>query len=302
MPHLTPRSSDNAPTPPSLPPLESTTFNQPLFTRILRFWFAGLPYGATAANPQLLFKWFGRVDPDSKAIFDASCRELSAGALASIGPDRLQLPSFQGYAEERALALHISAPFRNAIQRCSSHNDSSSGGGGGGGCDLRPADVALAMMLLLDQMPRNIFRKVDELGVVYAHYDRLARALLYCVLHRHRPDGSFDVYGLDRSENFRHSPVYGCFFYITLQHSEAFEDHDEFDRRSVQQLKDIRQGDVLAEKFIKSGIQFEQEHRALLERFGRYPYRNKALGREFTTDEEKYLREDGETFGTNSGV
>ncbi|CAI6241325.1 unnamed protein product [Periconia digitata] len=299
MSNLISGSSDNAPKPPSLQPLDPTIFNQSLFTSILRFWFAELPYGATAASPKLLFKWFGRVDADSKAAFDASCRGLSAGALASIGPDRLQLPPFQGYAEERALAPHISSPFRDAIHRCSNLGDGGSGSGGG---SLRPADATLAMMLLLDQMPRNIFRKVDELGVVYAHYDRLARALLYCVLHPQRADDGFDVFGLDRGEEFGHSPVHGCFFYVVLQHSEALEDHDEFDRRALQQLENIRDGDVLAEKFIKSGIQFEREHRGLLERFGRYPYRNKALGRGLTTDEEKYLKEDGETFGTNSGV
>ncbi|KAL1610743.1 hypothetical protein SLS60_002413 [Paraconiothyrium brasiliense] len=291
MSHSTPTSSNNAATSPPLPPLDPTIFNPSLFTHILRFWFADLPEGATAASPQLLSKWFGRVDPDSKASFDASCRDLSAEALASIAPDRLHLPALQDYASERALAPHISAPFRDAIQRCSTHDDSNSS-------TLRPAETALAMMLLLDQLPRNTFRKPTEQRVVYAHYDRLARALLYCVLHPHAPDDSFSVYGLDCSSAFRHAPVYGCFFYIALQHSEALEDHDEFDRRALQQLEDVRDGDGAAENFIKFGMQAEQQHRALLERFGRYPYRNGGLGRESTVEEEEYFREGGETFGT----
>ena len=296
MSHLTRSSLDNGSNIPPLPPLDPSIFNQSLFTRILRLWFAELPDGATAASPQLLRKWFGRADPDSKAAFDASCRECSAGALASIGPDFIQLPSFRSYSEERDLALYISSPFRDAIERCSNHYDSHSGD------ELPPSDVALAMMLLLDQMPRNIFRKVDELSVVYTHYDRLSRALLYCILHPYRLDGSFNVFELDRCDKFRLSPVYGCFFYIALQHSEALEDHDEFDRRASQQLKDVGQEDKLAHEFIMSGIQFEHEHRALLERFGRYPYRNKALGREFTIEEKRYLEEGGKTFGTNTGL
>ena len=274
--------------PPSLSP---HIFNEALFSRILQFWFAELPPRATAANPQLLAKWFGRVSQQQKLEFDAACRAICGDALVSLGPEHASLPPFQGYDHERDIAPQVSGPFRDVIQRCSSQSST-----------LRPADVALAMMLLLDQMPRNCFRYVRELGQIYWHYDRMSRALLYCILHPYPADGHFNVHGLDYSEEFGYSPVYGCFFYVALQHSEDLADHDEFNKRSQRQLQNLRSGDFAAAEFVKAGMQFESEHRLILERFGRYPYRNTALGRKLTTDEEIYLKEGGKTFGTESGL
>lgn len=42
---------------------------------------------------------------------------------------------------------------------------------------------------------------------------------------------------------------------------------------------------------------FEEEHRVIIERFGRYPHRNKVLGRESTREEAEYLENGGSTFG-----
>lgn len=44
-------------------------------------------------------------------------------------------------------------------------------------------------------------------------------------------------------------------------------------------------------------LHFEERHRVIVERFGRYPHRNKVLGRDSTGEEEEYLRDGGETFG-----
>lgn len=51
-----------------------------------------------------------------------------------------------------------------------------------------------------------------------------------------------------------------------------------------------------AKKFGTMTIEYEKRHRDVIERFGRYPHRNKAMGREPTAEEVEYLENGGETF------
>ncbi len=43
-------------------------------------------------------------------------------------------------------------------------------------------------------------------------------------------------------------------------------------------------------------LEYEKKHKAIIERFGRYPHRNELLGRESTTDEEAFLKQPGSSF------
>lgn len=47
---------------------------------------------------------------------------------------------------------------------------------------------------------------------------------------------------------------------------------------------------------IESNYQFELKHKAIIDRFGRYPHRNAILGRESTAEEEAFLRQPGSRF------
>ena len=131
-------------------------------------------------------------------------------------------------------------------------------------CDdwMADADGALALVLLLDQIPRNIFRgsghafATDPLALHYA-----ARAI----------EAGFDA---------RVEPALKIFFYMPFEHSEALDDQ----QRSLDLFRAT--GD---ENYIK----YAQLHYDLIARFGRFPHRNEAMGRISTQEERDYLASGG---------
>ena len=120
------------------------------------------------------------------------------------------------------------------------------------------ADGALALLLLLDQVPRNIFRgsghafATDPLALHYA-----GRAL----------DAGFDTQ-VDRTLRL--------FFYLPFEHSEAIADQD----RAVALFTSLGDADLLG---------YANAHRDVIARFGRFPHRNHALGRVNTPEEQAWL-------------
>jgi uncharacterized protein (DUF924 family) len=118
--------------------------------------------------------------------------------------------------------------------------------------------AALAAIIVLDQFPRNMFRgKADAFGT-----DDLALELA-----RNALDREFDA-GLE--ESMRH------FLYMPFMHSEVLADQE----RCVSLFKSLGGGE---------GAKYAVEHRDIIARFGRFPHRNKALGRESTPDEQAFL-------------
>jgi len=47
---------------------------------------------------------------------------------------------------------------------------------------------------------------------------------------------------------------------------------------------------------LEFNLEFEKKHKTIIDRFGRYPHRNKILGRESTLEEDKFLTEPGSSF------
>jgi uncharacterized protein (DUF924 family) len=134
----------------------------------------------------------------------------------------------------------------------------------------------LALVLLLDQFPRNIWRGTAR---AFAHDARALRAAREAVARGHLRDLA---------------PVEQAFLILPFQHSESIEDQ----RESVRLSSEIAQAappewQPLLERY----LQFARQHRALIEQFGRFPHRNHALGRCSTAEEEAYLRGGGESFG-----
>lgn len=125
---------------------------------------------------------------------------------------------------------------------------------------------ALALLLLLDQFPRNLFRGS---GHSYAT-DGLARAVARRALAK-----GFDA---------KVEPVLRPFFYLPFEHSEDIEDQ----RLSVSLFEKHRDetgdGEVLKWAIV---------HLEIIERFGRFPHRNATLGRDTTAEEQAYLDADG---------
>ena len=120
---------------------------------------------------------------------------------------------------------------------------------------------ALALVLLVDQYPRNSFRGTARM---YAT-DALARELTTAAI----------AAGHDR----RVEPALQTFFYLPYAHSEDLADQD----RAVELVK------RLGEPHLSHAI----HHRDIIKRFGRFPHRNPILGRAMMPDEQQYLDEGG---------
>jgi len=137
-----------------------------------------------------------------------------------------------------------------------------------GACDTwreTPAGC-LALCILLDQVPRNLFRGQAR---AFAH-DAQARAVT-----RH---------ALARGFNRKLPQEQRLFLYLPLQHNEDLADQ-ELCVRLVGALED--NSDLL---------DYAVRHRDIIARFGRFPHRNAALGRESTAEEAAFLSQPGSSF------
>ncbi|WP_286222623.1 DUF924 family protein [Marinobacter apostichopi] len=133
----------------------------------------------------------------------------------------------------------------------------------------------LAEILLLDQFSRNIFR-----GAGMA-FDQDVQARKLC------------RQAMAKGQDMALPPLQRAFLYMPLQHSERLEDQ----RTSVdcyEQLAASTPG--LLGDFLQSFAQSARDHKAIIERFSRFPHRNKALGRTSSDPEKEYLA-GGRTFG-----
>lgn len=258
--------------------LDTRLFNPTLYSKLTKFWFNGLPPSVTIASQELVERWFGlSASKDAKAAFDQECHSGFAETLNSIGPEKFILPAFTNIDADRSNYPNIAAPFLGQFLP-SNGADGAQGEG--------DADAALGLTLLLDQIPRNIFRGNQSL--IYGHYDRIARAVFFA-LHKHR---------LDRHKKYYMSPTHRMWFYLPLEHSESLADHHLFSQNMEEMRSDMEaRGDQAAVKFLEMNLSFGKRHSDILEKFGRYPYRNPWLGRETTDEEQKWLDEGGERFG-----
>lgn len=126
---------------------------------------------------------------------------------------------------------------------------------------METAQGALALALLLDQFPRNVFRGTVR---VYAT-DAQARAVADKAIGR----------GFDAEVE----PGLRRFFYLPFMHSESLADQE----RSV----------ALNESAGEDSLHWARHHRDLIARFGRFPHRNAVLGRQSTPQEEAFIAQGG---------
>jgi uncharacterized protein (DUF924 family) len=124
--------------------------------------------------------------------------------------------------------------------------------------ELTP-EGSLAVILLLDQFPRNMFRgrretyKTDPVALMAA--DR----------------------AIERGFDQKVEPEFRRFFYLPFMHSESLR-HQE---RSV----------ALNQAMGEDSIKWARHHHDIVARFGRFPHRNAILGRESTPEEARFLEE-----------
>lgn len=134
------------------------------------------------------------------------------------------------------------------------------------------ADGALALILLFDQFPRNVWRGSGKAF----EFDPLALAIAGDMIAR-----GFDwaVPGARRA-----------FVYMPYMHSERMADQDRCVALAAERLEG------------GSTLDHARKHRAVIARFGRFPYRNEALGRASTPEETAYLEGGGYAPGRNDSA
>ncbi|KAH8425416.1 DUF924 family protein [Aspergillus melleus] len=240
---------------------------------VLDFWFQRQKPGASPVLPGQsdMARWFSR---DTE--FDKLCT-------------RQFLPALEAIREANVTATEL----RTALNLTS------------------PLDW-LSTLLLLDQMSRNCYRDLQS-AVVFTKFDPLASELALQAIKHGVPD----------SRPIKYQLAYRLWFYLPLMHTENLETHNlamrQYEKMSNDAEELIRNGknssmdpetedcyrvfsqqpDTIRD-YIKRCTEEEVNHAGLIERFGRYPHRNKPLGRTPTEAEIAYLKNGGQTFGAKA--
>lgn len=126
-------------------------------------------------------------------------------------------------------------------------------------------DKSLALLILLDQFPRNMFRN-DPLAF---STDKKAREVA--------------SQAIDHGYDLRTDEPERQFYYMPLMHSESLSHQERCVRLMKNRMPDLGQGNLLHAKV----------HREIIRRFGRFPYRNEALGRKSTLAEVQFAQNGG---------
>jgi uncharacterized protein (DUF924 family) len=128
------------------------------------------------------------------------------------------------------------------------------------------ADGALALLILLDQFPRNLYRGTAHSWAT----DPLAHRLA--------------VEAVDRGHHKGFEPDLRQFFYLPFEHSETLADQAKGVALCEWEKAETGDGELLKWALI---------HHEIIARFGRFPHRNRALGRVTTPQEQAFLDEGG---------
>lgn len=131
-------------------------------------------------------------------------------------------------------------------------------------------DTSLAAVILLDQMPRNMFRGTAR---SFAS-DRLALKL--------------STHAIARGHDLETEVARRGFYYLPFEHSERLEDQD-LAVRYFRERADVGES-----------LRYAEIHREIIQKFGRFPHRNSILGRMSTAEEIAYLENGGHDFGATA--
>jgi len=134
----------------------------------------------------------------------------------------------------------------------------------------------LALILLLDQFRRNIYRNTAEA------FSMDKAALKLCVK------------GAMEKEDKELTAIQRVFFYMPLQHAES----RKVQAKAVEIYRRLAKAvsPTYRETF-ETVVQFAELHHDIVQQFGRFPHRNKLLNRENTAEEDEYLGDDSPDFG-----
>jgi len=123
----------------------------------------------------------------------------------------------------------------------------------------------LAEIIVLDQFSRNMFRDTHQ---AFAN-DAMALVL--------------SQVAIDAGDDQRIASSHRAFLYMPFMHSESAVIHE-------QAVK------LFSQPGLERNLEFELKHKAIIDRFGRYPHRNAALGRDSTSEELVFLQQPNSSF------
>lgn len=133
----------------------------------------------------------------------------------------------------------------------------------------------LALILLLDQLPRAIHRGSPEAFAQDSKARKVAEQ------------------GLESGADRLLRPIERLFVYLPFEHSEDLADQD----RSVQLYQDLAESVPEGHRETFAGfVDYAVKHNEIIARFGRFPHRNVILGRESTPEEKAFLEQPSSSF------
>ena len=136
-------------------------------------------------------------------------------------------------------------------------------------------DGWLALVLLLDQLPRMIYRDTPK---AFAGDERAQKLV---------------AHGLKLGRDQHLESLQRSFIYLVLEHSENLDAQHQ----AVARFTDLLPLPPATDReFLTSSLDYAERHRDVIKRFGRFPHRNDILGRASTPEEIEFLKEPGSRF------
>lgn len=134
---------------------------------------------------------------------------------------------------------------------------------------------SLALVVVLDQFPRNIFRNAPE---AYAFDSRALAAALA---------------GMGAGRDRALTVMERAFYYLPLEHAEDLA----IQERSVEVFARLSdEAPAALRETCRGFLDYAVRHRDIVARFGRFPHRNWVLGRKSSPEEEEFLKQPGSSF------
>ncbi|MCI0993052.1 DUF924 domain-containing protein [Pseudomonas corrugata] len=133
----------------------------------------------------------------------------------------------------------------------------------------------LALVVLLDQFPRMIFRDTPKAF----SGDLRAQALV--------------AQGLAAGFDRQLKPIQRVFIYLVLEHCENLAVQNEAVSRFIDLVRELPEADRAV---FESNLDYAERHQKIIARFGRFPHRNAVLGRASTAEEVEFLKGPGSKF------
>ena len=233
--------------------------------QVLDFWFGSQDDGSGSGDGdnRLSERESGpAADRDAGVNRDAGInRKAGVDEKESVGDENSIRPKW--FAKDDAFDEQVRRRFLGLVQAAEA-------GGLGDWDDDRasPAD-RLALVLVCDQFPRNLFRGQARAFALDARALAVARGMV------------------ERGDDLTLPPVRRWFVYLPFEHAESLADQHE-SLRLFGQLRDDPQAGQAWDWAVR--------HAQVIERFGRFPHRNVALGRDTSPEEAKFLQTPGSRF------